>query len=295
MHLKSFLIYLILFFCFTMPAVAQNKATKAADDAFSDQLYLTALQKYQKASSKVKKNKTERDRITFRIAECYRMMNNTKKAESAYKRLLNNVKFIKDEPRVILYYANALKSNGNYDEAIKQYQAYKDLAPKDLKGEQGIATCKLAKEWIANPSKYSVKWEKPLNSKEDDFAPAYADKKFGSIIFTSDRDASNGKDVDNWTGLKFSDFYLSRKDRKNEWSKPVLADQAGMINTKANDGVGQFDERFMHFYFTRCYNDPKKKNGCQIFMTSRTGSSNWGNRKRLNWEATAPAFMVILR
>ncbi|MEI6890237.1 MAG: OmpA family protein [Bacteroidales bacterium] len=281
MHLKSFLIYLILFFCFTMPAVAQNKATKAADDAFSDQLYLTALQKYQKASSKVKKNKTERDRITFRIAECYRMMNNTKKAESAYKRLLNNVKFIKDEPRVILYYANALKSNGNYDEAIKQYQAYKDLAPKDLKGEQGIATCKLAKEWIANPSKYSVKWEKPLNSKEDDFAPAYADKKFGSIIFTSDRDASNGKDVDNWTGLKFSDFYLSRKDRKNEWSKPVLADQAGMINTKANDGVGQFDERFMHFYFTRCYNDPKKKNGCQIFMTSRTGSSNWGDPEKI--------------
>ncbi|MCX6287412.1 MAG: OmpA family protein [Bacteroidetes bacterium] len=281
MYLKNRFVCLIAFFCFTIPALAQNKATKAADDAFSEQLYFTALQKYQKASSKVKNNKAERDRITFRIAECYRMMNNTKKAETAYKRLINNVKFIKDEPRVILYYANALKANGNYDEAIKQYQAYKDLSPKDPRGEQGVSTCKMAKEWIANPTKYTVKWEKTLNSKEDDFAPSYADKKFGSIIFTSDRDASNGKDIDNWTGLKFSDFYLARKDRKQEWSKPVLADQAGMINTKTNDGVGQFDPRFAHFYFTRCYNDSKKKNGCQIFMTSRTGTSNWSDPEKI--------------
>ena len=281
MHLKSRFVFLIAFLCFTFPVLAQNKATKAADDAFADQLYFTALQKYQKASSKVKNNKAERDRIIFRIAECYRMMNNTKKAESAYKRLLNNVKFIKDEPKVLLYYANALKANGNYDEAIKQYQAFKDLSPKDPRGEQGIATCKMAKEWIANPSKYTVKWEKPLNSKEDDFAPAYADKKFGSIIFTSDRDASNGKDIDNWTGLKFSDFYFSRRDRKGEWSKPVLADAAGMINTKSNDGVGQFDPKFLHFYFTRCYNDSRKKNGCQIFMTSRIGTNNWGEPEKV--------------
>ena len=282
MQLKNRIIYIILLLFFILPAVAQNRATKAADDAFTDQLYFTALQKYQKASSKVKNNKAERDRITFRIAECYRMMNNTKKAETAYKRLLNNVKFIKDEPRVLLYYANALKANGNYDEAVKQYQAYKDLVPKDPKGEQGIETCKMAREWIANPSKYTVKWEKPLNSKEDDFAPAYADKKFGSIIFTSDRDASNGKDIDNWTGLKFSDLYFARKDRKGEWSKPVLADQAGVLNTKTHDGAGQFDARFAHFYFTRCYNDSRRKNGCQIFMSSRTGTNNWGEAEKVD-------------
>ena len=282
MQLRTFFLYLILLFSLTIPAMAQNKATKAADDAFADQLYLTALQKYQKASSKVKNNKTERDRISFRIAECYRMMNNTKKAETAYKRLVNNVKFLKDEPRVLLYYANAVKANGNYDEAIKQYQTYKELSPKDPKGEQGIVSCKMAKEWLANPSKYGVKWEKPLNSKEDDFAPAYADKKFGSIIFTSDRDASSGKDIDNWTGLKFSDFYFARRDRKGEWSKPVLADQAGILNTKTNDGVGQFDQRFVHFYFTRCYNDSRKKNGCQIFMSSRTGTSNWSDAEKVD-------------
>jgi len=281
MQLNSRLSFLLVFLITASMAIAQNKATKAADDAFADQLYLTALQKYQKASSKVKNNKAERDRITFRIAECYRMMNNTRKAEVAYKRLVTNTRFLKDEPRVLLYYANALKSNGNYDEAIRQYTAYKELAPKDPKADQGIESCKMAKEWLANPTKYNVKWEKALNSKEDDFAPAYADKKFGSIIFTSDRDASTGKDIDNWTGLKFSDLFFARKDRKGDWSKPVLADQAGVLNSKSNDGAGQFDSKFLHFYFTRCYNDTRKKNGCGIYRVSRTGTNNWSDYEHI--------------
>jgi len=267
-----FLLFFFLIASLTVPA--QNKFSRAADDAFTDQMYLLALQKYQKAYSKVKNNKAERERISFRMAECYRMMNNTKKAEVAYKRCITSKYFNKD-PKVLVYYADALKANGNYDEAIKQYQAYKTLVPNDTKADVGIETCTLAKEWIANPSKYEVKWEKILNSKEDDYAPAYADKKFGSLLFTSDRNGATGREVDNWTGFSFSDLFLSRIDRKGDWSKPVLADAAGMLNTKANDGVGQFNPKFTSYYFTRCYNDPKKKNGCAIYRVSRTGQTTW--------------------
>jgi len=59
MQLNSRLSFLLVFLITASMAIAQNKATKAADDAFADQLYLTALQKYQKASSKVKNNKAE--------------------------------------------------------------------------------------------------------------------------------------------------------------------------------------------------------------------------------------------
>ena len=254
---------------------AQNKQTRAADGAYSDQMYLLALQKYQKAYSKVKNNKAERDRISLRIAECYRMMNNTKKAETAYKRLVTNPKYVKNDPKVLLSYANMLKTNGNYDEAIKQYKAYKELLPADKSVDAAIESCLLAKEWIQNPTKYDVKWEKPLNTKEDEFAAAYADKKFLSIIFTSDRNGAKGRDIDNWTGLGFSDFFFSRIDKKGDWSKPVVADGGEMINSKANDGVGQFNQRFSAFYFTRCWNDPRRKNGCAIFKVSRQGGSNW--------------------
>jgi peptidoglycan-associated lipoprotein len=276
------LLLLILIISATAPgAFAQNKFSKAADAAYADQMYLQALQKYQKAYSKVKNNKAERDRISLRIAECYRMMNNTKKAETSYKRLVINAKYIKDNPKILLVYADMLKANGNYEEAIKQYKVYKETGPADPRADIGIATCTMAKEWIENPTKYAVKWEKLLNTKEDDFAAAYADKKYISIVFTSDRNGAKGRDVDNWTGLGFSDLFLSRIDRKGEWSKPVLADENAMINSKANDGVGQFNARFSSYYFTRCWNEPKKKNGCAIMKASRQGGTNWSEPEKV--------------
>ena len=279
----SFLSLLILLFLVSAQgSFAQTKLTKAADDAFADQMYLPALQKYQKAYSRVKNNKSERDRISLRIAECYRMMNNTKKAESSYKRLLNNAKYVKENPKILLYYADMLKVNGNYDEAIKQYTAYKAEVPADPKATAGIETCTTAKEWIANPTKYGVKWEKMLNSKEDDYAAAYADRKYISILFTSDRNGAKGRDVDNWTGLGFSDIFLSRIDRKGDWSKPVLADADNMINTKASDGAGQFNQRFSTYYFTRCYNNLKQKNGCNIYKASRQGTTTWSQPEQVD-------------
>jgi peptidoglycan-associated lipoprotein len=244
-------------------------------------MFLLALQKYQKAYSKVKSNKAERDRISLRIAECYRMMNNTKKAEASYKRLVINPNYIKANPKILLVYADMLKANGNYEEAIKQYKAYKEAGPADPRAAIGIATCTEAKAWMENPNKYGVKWEKLLNTKEDDFAASYADKKYNSIIFTSDRSGAKGRVVDNWTGSGFSDLFLSRQDRKGDWSKPVLADAEGMINSKANDGVGQFNQRFSSYYFTRCWNEPKLKNGCAIMKSSRQGGTNWSEPEKI--------------
>jgi peptidoglycan-associated lipoprotein len=192
-----------------------------------------------------------------------------------------NAKYVKDNPRILLSYADMLKANGNYDEAIKQYKAYKESGPADPRADLGIATCTLAKEWVENPTKYSVKWEKMLNTKEDDFAAAYADKKYGSIVFTSDRSGAKGRLIDNWTGSGFSDLFLSRVDRKGDWSKPLPADAEGMINSKANDGVGQFNARFSSYYFTRCWNEPKLKNGCAIMKASRQGGTTWSEPEKV--------------
>ncbi len=270
----------LLYFLSTS-AYTQNKFSKSADDAFTDQMYNLALTRYQKAYSKVKNNKGEKERISVRIADCYRLMNNTKKAEVAYKRLATG-KYAKTDPKVILYYADALKSNGNYEEAINQYTAYKEAVPADKKTAGSIESCKMAQEWMKNPSKYEVKWEKKVNSKEDDFAPAYADKTHSSIIFSSDRPASLGKEVDNWTGLEFSDIFISRKDRKGEWAAPTSVDLTEVLNTKANEGSGQFNSRYTNLYFTRCWNETKRKNGCGIYKVNRTGTASWGEPEKVD-------------
>lgn len=273
--------YLFTLFTFSFLLVclgettAQSKYAKAADDAFADQQYALAVEKYQKAYSKVKNNRDEKDRISFQMAECYRLMNNTKRAEIAYKRLIGD-RYTKKNPKILLYYADALKTNGKYEEAIEQYTAYKALVPNDTIADAAIESSKTSLEWMENPSKYAIELQKKISTRDDDFSPAYADRNFNSIIFTSNRDAATGKYKDNWTGMKFTDLFFARKDRKGEWNNPVLIDQDNVVNTEANEGSGQFNSRFTSLYFTRCWNEPRKKNGCAIYKASRIGGTSWG-------------------
>ena len=272
---------LLLVIIVSAGSFAQNRYSRSADESFNDQQYFLALKKYQKAYSKVKKNKEERERISFQMAECYRLMNNTKRAETAYKRLLTS-KLINKQPKIYLYYGDALKMNGNFEEALKQYSAYQEKVPNDPGINALISATNDAIEWMKNPSKYEVIAEKKINTRDEEFAPAYADRNFSSIIFTSDRAASTGKSLDNWTGMEFTDLFLAKKDRKGEWSAPVLLEQGGIIDTKANEGVGQFNQRFLALYFTRCWNEDKKKNGCAIYKVSRTGINNWGDPAKID-------------
>ena len=63
---------------------------------------------------------------------------------------------------------------------------------------------------------------KVLNSRQADYGLAFIDqKKFNLLMFTSARESSTGKGEDAWTGESFSDIYVSRKDRKGQWSTPV--------------------------------------------------------------------------
>ncbi len=255
------------------PVFAQNRTLRTAEDAFNNMQYNVALTKYKKALSKAKA-KPDKEKISFQMAECYRIINNTKKAEAAYKRLAKT-KFAESNPLVFLYLAEAMKSNEKYTEAKIYFEKYTEAVPADPRGATGSLSCKLAQEWIDNPTKLKIKNEKVLNSKESDFSATYADKLYNTIIFTSTRDAATGKEMDNWTGQNFSDLFVSKLDPKGQWSTPVLLETANVINTEANEGNPAVNSKFNQMYFTRCSNDVGKLLGCKI-MVSRRAGRNWG-------------------
>ncbi len=273
---------LIITFIFSLaafPVLAQNRYLKAADDAFNNMQYNVALTKYKKALSKAKA-KPDKEQISFKMAECYRITNNTRKAEAGYKRLAKT-KYAESNPLVFLYLAESMKSNEKYNEAIPYFEKYSEAAPKDPRGATGSLSCKLAQEWIDNPTKLKMKPEKALNSRESDFAPTYADKLYNTIIFTSTRDAATGKDMDNWTGQNFSDLFISKLDPKGQWSTPVQLETGNIINTEANEGNPAVNSKFNQMYFTRCSNDKGSLQGCKI-MVSRRAGRNWGEPVALN-------------
>jgi len=273
------LLFTFIFSMMAFPVLSQNRSLRAADDAFKNVQYNVAVSKYKKALSKAKA-KPDKEKISFQIAECYRITNNTKKAEPAYKRLVKT-KFAESNPLVFLYLAQAMKSNEKYKDAIPFFEKYSEMVPDDPLGKNGALSCTLAQEWIDNPTKLKITIEKVLNSKESDFSPTYSDKLYNTVIFTSTRDAATGKDMDNWTGQNFSDLFISKLDPKGQWSTPVQLETGNVVNTEANEGNPAVNSKFNQMYFTRCSNDKGTLQGCKIMVSKRAGR-NWGEPKALD-------------
>ena len=162
---------------------AQRNYTQEADEAFKLEQYESAIDMYKKAYSKVKKNRVEKNRILIQIAECYLKKNDSRRMEEQFGRLVKS-NLQKQEPVIQLKYAHALRINEKYADALIQYKAYSILAPNDPEGKIGQESCTLALAWKDNPTRYQVTNEKKYNSREDDFSPAYNEKrKYNSLVF----------------------------------------------------------------------------------------------------------------
>ncbi len=258
--LTTFIIAGLLF----TKSYAQKNWSLDADNAFKYYQYYEAVAMYKKAYSKLKKNKAEKARMVFQIAECYRLTNDTKSAETWYKKAVA-LKY--PDQLATLYYADMLKVNEKYDEAIIQYNAYKDINTSDTRGAKGAESCTLAQQWKDNPTRYEVENMKQFNTKDMDYASTYYDKKYKSLVFVSSREGSIGKDYDAWTGQSFSDIYLTALDKKGTWSTPVSVGEN--INTIYNEGAACFNEKYNEMYFTRCGVEKKKQLGCQIYLSKK--------------------------
>ncbi len=267
---RKYIAFLVFFILFVgMKVSGQSIATESADKDFDNHKYTTALDKYKKLNSKIKDRK-EKNYIRYRMAECYRYMNMPKRAVSAYKALYKK-EYYKKTPELLLSYGNTLRKLAKYEDAVPVFEKYKSIKPDDPRGDFGLESCRLAKEWMENPTPHVITNPGTINSKYSDFACTYSSDNYNSLIFTSDREGSTGKDIDEWTNQNFSDLYSSRMDRKGEWSEPTLIDEDEIINTEANEGSPMMNSSFTTLYFMRCGKSKSAKQGCHIYKSKRTG------------------------
>lgn len=263
---------LFIFMSSDLYAQRRNPA-KNADLAFGRKQYTEAADRYKKAYRKVRRNKDERNRISFQMGECYRLIGLTKRAEPYYKRLLKT-EYPNTHPEVYLYLAETYKINQKFKEAIEMYEIYAEKMPDDPRGSLGAETTRMIEEWMENPSKYKLTELKKVNSSKDsDYGACWINNNYNEIIFTSNRDAATGKEKDGITGQEFADFFTSKQDRKGDWSTPVLADEGENINTGASEGSPFMNSKYTKLYFTRCQNGAHRKNGCQIMVAGKSGGA----------------------
>jgi len=283
--MRNFRIVLLLsaLIGFSIHSFAQSKWTVEADQAYEAQQYAIAADLYKKASSK-ETDREIKEEITFRMAECYRMIGEWRRAEGYYNRAIRR-KY--PDPIVHLYLGHVLKAQGEFEEAMEAYNSYREEAPQDERGALGVESCKKAIEWMENPTRYDLTNERDFNTKQDDMSPAWGDlKDFNVMYFTSGRDEAAGKGEDGWTGQSFYDIFSVEQERKRgrsrrgqasdaepEWSSPAPLGEE--VNTKFSEGALTVNERGNMMYFTRCAREKQKDIPCRLYVARKKGR-DWG-------------------
>jgi peptidoglycan-associated lipoprotein len=243
----------------------QTPAVIAAEKAWNTEKYFVAADLYKQAIPTVRK-KEDKAELTFKVAECYRLINNHKQSEVWYEKA---IKAGYEKPDGYLRWAEAQRSQDKFEKAMETYQELLIIKPNDSLALIGLNMCKTAIKWKEKPNAFDVFNELGLNTKDFDYAPAYYGK---GIIFTSNREPVKGKNLYERTGKGYENIYASSQTAKNKWTKaePLNKD----INTPYNEGVAVFDKENRILYFTQCNGAKGKQTGCNILQTTNEGA-NW--------------------
>ena len=253
---------------------AQSRKTRKAYDAFESGEYYEAIDLFKDAYTRTRE-RSEKAELNYMVAECYRLTNDPRNAESWYKKIAGK-EFAR--PEAMLMFAESLRKNGKYEEAVEAYEEYRKMVPADARADMGIRSCELAMEWMAAPESYQVEEMRDLNSRDSDYSPVYARDDYGMVYITSSRDEATGKSSHGATGENFADIFESRIDKKDKWSTPVPVEG---LNTEFEDGTPSFTPDFREIYFTRCELGKRDNKGCVIYHAKLEGE-NWGEPQKLD-------------
>ena len=252
--------------------------TRLAATSFDNGEYFKSIAAYRKVYPKTKgrENKTA---IQLKIAEALYKIGQYRQAESYFKSAI-----FKDPSDIstILRYAEVLRANGKYDEAIKNYQKFLTHQPKDERALNGITSCKTSKELAKNLTAYKIENLKEINSRWSDYACVYPGLIETEIVFTSTREDATGRKKSSVTGEYNADIYRSVFNaEKKKWDLPKRIDEALMINTVDEEGAPCFDKSGNTLYFTRSQTEKGVDAKVGIFESTLV-SGSWGRAVKLS-------------
>jgi peptidoglycan-associated lipoprotein len=274
-------------FVISQGAEAQTKRTRKADDAYALVDFNKALELY-KSAYKRAADKKEKQYISYRMALCAKSLGDYRKAENYFKR---TVKMRYEDPIAILYLAQAQQALGKFDLAKENYEKYRQLVPGDKRADKGIEDNEFARANMADPTRYDVVNLKRINSRYQDFSPAYSKKDYTAFLFTTAREEVTGGRESDQTGQYYTDIFGTQLEKKKRgssrrkkkkakaprWDKPVSLGALGKgdgketINTKHDEGPISLTPKANVMYYSKSVHEKGTYEGRKIFMSKRKG------------------------
>ncbi|MEI7676718.1 MAG: OmpA family protein [Bacteroidales bacterium] len=253
----------------------KTASIKKANAHFEVGNYDAALEMYQKCVLNIPyQNPALKAEVYLKMGICAETIQRLKPAETN----LNNAQRLKSkDPLLRFNLAKLYHTQGRYAEAIKQYKLYLQTDSANQMAVSAIKGCQMADSLKKNVTRYIVKSEPKLNSKQGEYSPMLFGKEFDQVFFTSYRDQATGKKKSEVTGMKNSDIFVSKKNNIGQWEAPKLAE--GPINSEYDEGSVCFNAEYSMMYVTRCRSN-EAASPAEIFQTKRS-QATWGELQKM--------------
>lgn len=204
-----------------------NNEVKLASRQFEHFHFKAAADHYKRALELKKSAK-----VQLKLADTYRLLNESQNAEFWYRQALKGNAPLTDDDH--LHYAQILKTNGKYEEALTVFEKYLH------KGEwihNKVSALRKTEVFFENEYAYEVEWA-PFNSSAKDFSPTYRNNE---VIFVSGRSNSGRKYQ--WDHSSFLELYKVEEGDVRKFHSD--------INTNFHEGPSTFFDNGNKLFFTR--------------------------------------------
>jgi len=237
---------------------------KEASDYYKAGHYYKAIDIYKDILKKSGKQKE----ALVNIADCYHKTNNIRMAIRYYKVA---VELLPSNHEIKYKYAQALMTNGNYEDAGIWFKKYAFVHPEDIRAEHSIDWCNNVDLYLQDSAAYQVEAH-PVNSRFSEFCPILYDNQ---LVFASGRPSGSFDKRDERTGETFLDLFSTQKINVSTWDDAVRL--VGRSQSKFNDGPVCFSRDEMKMYLTRNTSAKGGKTSTLKIIELTLKNGSWAN------------------
>ncbi len=270
-----FTLYIIIG-CLAAAGCGADQNLKRGEKYFAIGEYYDAANEFKTAYQKTPaKERDKRGKISARQAVCWERIGQAQKAIASYR---NVIRYKQDNAETHLAFGRQLLKNGNYKEAILEFQLVLDSMPDNTLAINGLKSAQTAPKIKQDGSRYTVKRMDIFNSRRADYSPMLFGNDYEKLYFTSTRNEAQGNELSGITGAKPADIFYSEKDDKGKWGRPQTIESG--LNSEYDEGACCFTPDGSTMYLTQCSSDPSYPRYATI-MTSARADAAWGKSNKV--------------
>ncbi|WDO14612.1 OmpA family protein [Flavobacterium sp. WW92] len=204
-----------------MSSYGQNKSSEKADNLYDSYQYVAAIEEYLKLAESKKAD----SHVYKQLADSYYNVFNMEEASKWYAKAVAT----NQDAETYYRFAQALKSQGKYQEANKQMDKFASLLPNDQRAKDHKANPNYIPSLASKDKLFDIS-ETTINSKDQsDFGAVLSSDNI--LYFVSTRNNSNK--TDKWVKQPYLDIFQSIRNVDGTLSEPKTVNE---LNTSFHDG-----------------------------------------------------------